>query len=144
MLVLELLEMFLLMQVDAEDSEDQSLIELAGEMLEESLDIDEPERLHFSDSVLFLEIFDGVRTAEPDAGGLVMPASTFLFMEFKGDLLVLPDEFLPKEVGADFVLVATDGAEDDLFVIVVLGTIPPEPLIVGAFGTEHTLPERTN
>lgn len=148
MLLLALLDLCLVVLVDDEDSEDQSLIELAGEMLEESWETDiKPERLEFTDSVLFLEaIFDGVLTAEADAdagGFLTVPAPTFPFMEFKGDLTIVLDELLPQEVEVDdFVLVATDRAEEDLEDDVDLGMTPRDPPRVGAFGSELSLPEK--
>lgn len=141
------LELCLVIQVDDEDSEDQSLIELAGEMLEESWETDiMPESLEFPDSVLFLEAtFDGVLTAEPDLGGLLVPASTFLLKEFRGHLPILPDELLPEDIEVDdFVLVAAKEAEEDLDDNVVLGTMPREPPGMGAFDSQLTLPEPKN
>ena len=73
MLDLELLHTRLAIEVVEDDSdEDQSLIELAGEILEESFVADiKLERLEISGSALFLEaILEGVLTTEQHEVGL--------------------------------------------------------------------------
>ena len=73
MLGLELLHTRLAIEVVEDDSdEDQSLIELAGEILEESFVADiKLERLEISGSALFLEaILEGVLTTEQHEVGL--------------------------------------------------------------------------
>jgi len=73
MLDLELLHTRLAIEIVEDDSdEDQSLIELAGEILEESFVADiKLERLEISGSVLFLgAILEGVLTAGQDEVGL--------------------------------------------------------------------------
>ena len=111
MLDLELLHTRLAIEVVEDDSdEDQSLIELAGEILEESFVADiNLERLEISGSALFLEAtLEGVLTTE--------------------DVEV-----------TDLVLVDTVGPEGDLDGSVGLGTEPREPLTTDAFATELTL-----
>lgn len=132
----------LAIEIEDDDSEDQSLIELAGEILEESFVTDiKPDRLEFPDSILLLEaILDGVLTAVRDEGGFEVPTSTFLFKELKGDLPT--DKLLLEDVEvADLVLVDADGPEGDLDDSVGLGRLPREPPVTEAFATEVTLSE---
>lgn len=83
-----MLDLYLAIEVDDDDSEDRLLIELAGEIPEESLVTDDkPERLELLDAILSLEaILDGVLTTEQEESGFLVPASTFLLKEFNGDL----------------------------------------------------------
>lgn len=141
MLDLELSHMCLGIEVDTDTSEDQSLTELAGEILEESLLAEiKLERLEFPDSVLFLEAKpDGVLAGRRDEGGFEVPAITFLLAELNGDL---PDKLLPEDLEvADFVLVDIDWPEVNLDNIVDLGSVPLEPPITDAFDTKLTLSE---
>lgn len=111
MLDLELSHMCLGTEAVMDASEDQSLTELAGEILEESLLADiKLERLEFTDSILFLEAKpDGVLTGGRDEGGFEFPAITFLLAELNGDLAILADKLLPEDVeDTDFALVDTD------------------------------------
>lgn len=139
---LELLQVCLGIEVENDDSEDKSLTELAGEILEESLVADiEPERLEFPDLVLFLEAsLDGVLAAEQDEGGFEVPALTLLFEVLNEDLPLLSDKLLPEDMeAADFVLVDTDGPEVNLDDNACF--VPREPPITYAFDTELTLSE---
>jgi len=116
MVVLELLDLNLVIEVDDDDSEDQSLLEFADETLEENLVTEtKPERLELLDPILSLEaILGGVLTTEQE-GDFFVPASTFLFKEFNGDLLILLDRLLLEDGEiVDFVLVATGRPNGDL------------------------------
>jgi hypothetical protein len=143
--VLELLDLNLVIEVDDDDSEDQSLIEFAGETLEENLVTEtKPERLELLDPILSLEaILGGVLTTEQEEGDFFVPASTFLFKEFNGDLLILLDR-LQLEDGeiVDFVFVATDRPNGDLDDVMGWRPLTWEPLMTVVFITELTLPEK--
>ncbi|WVZ06237.1 hypothetical protein V8G54_019583 [Vigna mungo] len=111
MLDLELLHTRLAIEIVEDDSdEDQSLIELAGEILEESFVADIMlERLEISGSALFLgAILEGVLTAE-------------------------------DVEATDLVLVGTVGPADNLDGSVGLGTMHREPPTTDVFVTELTL-----
>lgn len=113
------------------------LIELAGEILEESLVTDiKPERLELLDPILSLEAFLNGVLATEEGESFLVPASTFLFKEFDGDfpmlsdkefdsdLPILPDRLLPEDVEIlGFVFVAPDRPEGDLDDMVGLGTM---------------------
>jgi len=75
-----------------------------------------PERLELLDPTLSLEaILGGVLTTEQEEGDFFVPASTFLFKEFKGDLLILLDRLLLEDGEiVDFVFVATNRPNGDL------------------------------
>jgi len=144
MLDLELSHMCLGIEVDTDASEDQSLTELAGEILDESLLAEiKLERLEFPDSVLFLEAKpDGVLAGRRDEGGFEVPAITFLLAELNGDLPILSDKLLPEDLEvADFVLVDIDWPEVNLDNIVDLGSVPLEPPVTDALDTKLTLSE---
>lgn len=144
MLDLELSHMCLGIEVDTDASEDQSLTELAGEILEENLLAEiKLERLEFPDSVLFLEAKpDGVLAGGRDEGGFEVPAITFLLAELNGDLPILSDKLLPEDLEvADFVLVDIDWPGVNLDNIVDLGSVPLEPPITDALDTKLTLSE---
>lgn len=145
MLDLELSHACLGIEVDTDDSEDQSLTELAGEILEESLLTDiKLERLEFPDSLLLLDAnLDGVLTGGRDGGGFEFPTLIFLFAELNGDLAILSDKLRPEDVEVvGLVFVDTDGPAVDLDNRPSLGSVPPDRPIIDAFGTELTLPEK--
>lgn len=81
---------------------------------------------------------------EPNEGGLPVPDSIFLFMEFWVDLLLLSEEALPElsneeEVGSVFVAF-DEPKEEDLDDSVGLGTTFRKPPDAGNLGTEAPLP----
>lgn len=145
-IVLELLDLTLVIEVDGDDdSEDRSLIELAGEILEENLVTDtKSERLELLDLILSLEaILDGVLTTEQEEGCVLVPASTFLFKEFDGDLLILQAKLLLEdEQIVDFAFVASGRPKEDLDNVMGLSPLTWEPLTTVVFITELTLPEK--
>jgi hypothetical protein len=111
MLDLKLSHMCVGIEVDTDASEDQSLTELAGETLEESLLTEiKLERLEFPDSDLFLEANpDGVLTGGRDEGSFVVTAITFFLAGLNGDLPILSDKLTPEDVEVvDFALDDTD------------------------------------
>lgn len=71
-LVLDLLDLWLIVQEDDDETEDHSLIELAGDMLEEIFeDIKYAETAEFPEVILFLAaVFEGVLSVVPRGGCL--------------------------------------------------------------------------
>lgn len=128
---LELLHTSLAIENDEDDSEDQSLIELAGEILEESLLEDiKPERLEFPGSVLFLGAFlDGVLTAVEEESGFILLADDVEVADFVLTDRTGPEGSLDGRVGFGTFPRASPG----------LGALPRESPIMDGFGTELTL-----
>lgn len=86
-----------MVEEDVDDTEDQSLIELAGDMLEEILeDIRCAERVEFPVVLFFTAVFNGVLCIEPEGGGLMVLSPTFLLAAATGDLPERSDEMLPQ------------------------------------------------
>jgi hypothetical protein len=83
-------------------------------------------RLEWLDPILSLEaILGGVLTTEQEEGDFFVPASTFLFIEVNGDLLILRDKLLLEDGDiVDFVFfVATDGPNGDLDDVIGLSSL---------------------
>ncbi|CAL5388011.1 unnamed protein product [Camellia sinensis] len=110
-----------MVEVDEDDSEDHSLIELAGDvLLEESFDdIKQAER---PDCPFFFNAtFACVLRIELEEVGLTLLETIFLLVEFTGDIPTLADDALPElsvkeeDFGGGFVLLNVEELEEEAF-----------------------------
>lgn len=92
MLALDL-DLWFTVEVD-DDAEDHSLIELAGDMLEEILDAKEVERLELSDGFFLIGTFDDALGIEQEEALMTGLDSCFLLAQITGDFSFLLDKVL--------------------------------------------------
>lgn len=139
MLALDL-DLWLTVEVD-DDAEDHSLIELAGDILEEILDVKEVETPVLFDDFFLNGTLDEALGIEQEEALITGLDSIFLLAEINGDLRILSDTVLLEpsheedDLAASFLLAPKEAEHDELEDNTGLGTLLGGPAKPVAFGT---------
>lgn len=132
------LDLSLTVELD-DDAEDHSLIELAGDMLEEILDAREVEGVELGDGFFLSGTLDDALGFELEEALITGLDSIFLTAEVNGDLRILSDKVLlvleEDDLTASFSVAPEEDKPEDLEDNAGLGTLlrgPANPVALGS------------